>query len=294
MTPLMPASSQASPTVEPRAGSAPVAFIGGGNMARALVGGLLRSGVAPEAVHLAEPRLESREALVRDWGIATHARNRDAASAAATWVLAVKPQVMQAVCLELSALAQSQRPLILSIAAGVRSDQIERWLGGAMRIVRAMPNTPALLGAGASALYAGPRVDADGRDRAEVIMRAAGIACWVDKEEQLDAVTALSGSGPAYFFLLVEAMAAEAIELGLEPPTARLLAEQTCLGAGRMLRESDAGATTLRERVTSPGGTTAAALEVFRQAGFAALVARALRAAADRAAELSTQADSSP
>jgi pyrroline-5-carboxylate reductase len=266
-----------------------IAFLGGGNMARALIGGLLRGGEAA-ALRVSEPRAEARAELAQAFAIATHADNAEAAHGAALWVLAVKPQVMRAVCTALAPLAQAEHPVVLSIAAGIRSDQIERWLGGDLAVVRAMPNTPALLGAGATALCANAKVDGAGRALVERVLGAVGVTCWIDDEEQMDVVTALSGSGPAYFFLLAEALEQAAVAQGLPREPARLLAAQTCLGAGRMLREDGAAAGELRQRVTSPGGTTAAALERFNAGGFAALVAEALDAATRRGAELSALA----
>ncbi len=267
-----------------------IAFLGGGNMARALIGGLLRSGVPAAALRVSEPRAEARTELAQAFAIATHADNAEAARGAALWVLAVKPQVLHAVCAELAALAQDERPLVLSIAAGIRNDQIERWLGGDLAVVRAMPNTPALLGAGAAGLCANARVDGAGRALVERVLGAVGITCWIEDEAQMDVVTALSGSGPAYFFLLVEALEQAAVARGLPREAARALAAQTCLGAGRMLLESGATAGELRQRVTSPGGTTAAALERFGAGGFAALIAAGLSAAVQRGAELSALA----
>ena len=288
-----PAPESRIPSPESRTPGS-IAFLGGGNMARALIGGLLRNGAPAAALRVSEPRAETRAALAREFGIATYADNDTAASGAGLWVLAVKPQVLRAVCTALAPLAQRQRPLLLSIAAGIRGDQIERWLGGGLAVVRGMPNTPALLGAGATALHANARVDGAGRAQAAVVMQAAGVACWIDDEAQMDVVTALSGSGPAYFFLLAEALQAAAAGLGLPPATARLLAAQTCLGAGHMLRADGADAAALRQQVTSPGGTTAAALAVLDHGGFGALVAGAVRAAAQRAAELSIQAETVP
>ena len=259
-------------------------------MARALIGGLLRGGVPAASLRVSEPRAEARAELAQAFGIATHADNAEAARGAALWVLAVKPQVLRAVCAALAPLAQAERPVVLSIAAGIRSDQIARWLGGDLAVVRAMPNTPALLGAGATGLCANAQVDAAGRALAERVMGTVGVNCWIEDESQMDVVTALSGSGPAYFFLLAEALENAAVAHGLPREVARLLAAQTCLGAGRMLREDGAPADALRQRVTSPGGTTAAALERFAAGGFEALVADALAAASRRGAELAAQA----
>ena len=281
-----PASRVPSP--EPRSG--PIAFLGGGNMARALISGLLRSGTSPASLRVSEPRPEARRELAQGFGIATHADNAEAARGAALWVLAVKPQVLHTVCTALAPLAQTGQPLVLSIAAGIRSDQIERWLGGDLALVRAMPNTPALLGAGATGLHANAKVDDAGRALIEQVLGAVGVTCWIDDEAQMDVVTALSGSGPAYFFLLVEALEQAAVAHGLPREVARRLASQTCFGAGRMLLEDGATACELRQRVTSAGGTTAAALERFAAGGFAALVAESLAAATRRGAELSALA----
>jgi pyrroline-5-carboxylate reductase len=276
------------PTSDPQTPGA-IAFIGGGNMARSLIGGLIRDGAEPRNIAVAEPNDDFRAALVRDFGVAVHAANADAARDADVLVLAVKPQVMQTVCAGLHAIAQARKPLIASIAAGIRICQIERWLGGDVAIVRCMPNTPALIGAGASGLCANARCDAAQRDLAQSILSAAGLAVWIDDEALMDTVTALSGSGPAYFFLLVEALEDAAVAQGLPRDTARALATQTCLGAGRMLREDGAAPAELRRRVTSPGGTTQAALESFAANGFDEIVARAIAAATQRGDELSKQ-----
>jgi pyrroline-5-carboxylate reductase len=215
------------------------------------------------------------------------ADNAAAVAGAATWVLAVKPQVLRDMCEALAPLARASRPLVVSVAAGITVKQLQRWLGGDIAVVRCMPNTPALLGAGVTGLYASPQVDADGRDRAETLLAAAGRTVWLDDEAKMDAVTAVSGSGPAYVFLLAEAMQAAADAEGLPADAARTLVLQTILGAARMLTEGDADATELRRRVTSPGGTTQAAIEVFEAGGFGALVARAIGAATQRGRQLS-------
>jgi len=266
-----------------------VAFVGGGNMARSLIGGLIRDGVTPANVSVSEPNAELRAALARDFGIAAHSGNTEAAGDATALVLAVKPQVMKDVCEGLSALVQQRKPLIVSIAAGIRIAQLEQWLGGDVAVVRAMPNTPALIGAGATAACANARVSAAERALAQSILGAAGMFAWIDTEAAMDSVTALSGSGPAYFFLLVEALEEAAVAQGLPRETARALAAQTCLGAGRMLREDGAAPAELRRRVTSPGGTTQAALDSFAQDHFGEIVARAVAAATRRGGELSAQ-----
>ena len=234
-----------------------LAFIGGGNMARSLIGGLLKTGVAASTIRVAEPGAEARDALGREYGVVTYAENRLAAADADVILLAVKPQVMPSIHHELRDLLQRSRPLLISIAAGVRIDQLERWFG-ALPIVRCMPNTPALIGAGATGLYANARVSPAQRAQAQHILDTAGLTRWIDDEALMDTVTALSGSGPAYFFALVEALEAAAVAQGLPRDTARLLAAQTCLGAGRMLAESGEDPRVLRQRVTSPNGTTQA------------------------------------
>ncbi|MBS7456076.1 pyrroline-5-carboxylate reductase [Coralloluteibacterium stylophorae] len=268
-----------------------IAFIGGGNMAASLIGGLC-AGSAPPAIAVADPAEENRARLAsRHPAIAAHASNLDAADGAGVWVLAVKPQVLRTVCGELTALAQERTPLVISIAAGVTASQIDRWLGGGQAIVRAMPNTPSLLGAGATGLYANARVDTAGRAAAETLLATVGRTAWVRDEAQVDAVTAVSGSGPAYFFLLAEAMAEAGEEAGLDRDTARLLAAQTAFGAGRMLAESDEDAATLRRRVTSPGGTTQAAVEALESGGLRDVVRRAVAAAAARGRSLAAEND---
>ena len=273
-------------------GSLPiVAFIGGGNMARSLVGGLLAAGADPAAVRVADPSADARAALASDFGVATFESAADAVDGAEAWVFAVKPQVMRAVCTELAAVAQQARPLVVSIAAGITSAQLDRWLGGGLAVVRTMPNTPALLGAGVTGLYANPRVDAAGRARAEGLLASAGATVWIDDEALMDAVTGTSGSGPAYVFLLAEAMEEAAIAEGLAADAARTLVRHTILGAARMLVESGEPPTELRRRVTSSGGTTQAAIEAFEAGDLRGLVARAVRAATRRGGELSAAND---
>jgi pyrroline-5-carboxylate reductase len=263
-----------------------ITFIGGGNMARSLVGGLIADGVPPGRLSVAEPDAARRAALQRDFGIATDADNAAAAAQAGVVVLAVKPQVMQGAARSVASAVAAQGALAISIAAGIRTAELARWLGAGAAVVRAMPNTPALLGCGATVLYAGDEVAPAQRELAESILRAVGSVSWVQQEAQMDAVTALSGSGPAYFFLLIEAMADAAAELGLPAELARLLAVETALGAARMALESDDPVDALRRRVTSPGGTTEAALEALEAGDFRTLVATALRRAEARSREL--------
>ena len=264
-----------------------IAFIGGGNMARSLIGGLVARGSDPAHLRVAEPVAELRDALARDYGVAVFERAAGAVAGTTTWVFAVKPQVMRSVCEGLATQAQAQRPLVISIAAGITAAQLEHWLGGAIPVVRSMPNTPALLGAGVTGLYASTQVQADGRALAESLLATAGKTVWIHDEALMDAVTAVSGSGPAYVFLLAEAMIAAGEAEGLPPDAARTLALETVLGAARMLTESDVAPDELRRRVTSPNGTTQAAIETFEAGGFRALVAAAIHAARVRGAELS-------
>lgn len=269
--------------------STQIAFIGGGNMARCLIGALIGRGTSAAAITVAEPNAASREALARDFDVIVHAHAREAVAGAALVVLAVKPQVLKDVCTELAPGVASGRPTVISIAAGIRIAQLREWLGVDVPIVRAMPNTPALIGAGATGLIASAQTTDAERARAEAILACAGTTVWIEREELMDTVTALSGSGPAYFFLLVEALEDAAVAQGLARETARTLAAQTCLGAGRMLVEDGAAPATLRERVTSPGGTTAAALDGFAAGNLRELVAHAVAAATRRGKELSQQ-----
>lgn len=271
--------------------ASPIAFIGGGNMARSLIGGLIARGTAADAIRVSEPVDVLRDGLARDFGIATTADNAEAAAPAGLWVLAVKPQVMRAVCEALAPLAQQMRPIVVSIAAGITAAQLQRWLGGGIAVVRTMPNTPALLGAGVTGLFASAEVDANGREQAANLLASAGKTVWIDDEAKMDAVTATSGSGPAYVFLLAEAMQAAAEAEGLPAEAARTLVLETVLGAARMLTESGEPAGELRRRVTSPGGTTQAAIETFQAGGFRALVADAIRNATERGRQLSAAND---
>jgi pyrroline-5-carboxylate reductase len=265
-----------------------LAFIGGGNMARALIGGLLKSGQPAADMAVGEPWEQARSALQRDFGVRVTDDNAAAARGAEALVLAVKPQEAAAVLKALRPTLAAPLPLLISIAAGVRTAELASWCGGA-HVVRTMPNRPALLGAGATALYAPAAVSAAERALAERVMQAAGRTVWVREESELDIVTALSGSGPAYFLLLAEELARAATQLGLEPATAQLLAAQTLYGTG-MLAQSDSDLAGQRVAVTSKGGTTAAALATLEAGGFAALVQRALGAAAARSAELAREA----
>jgi pyrroline-5-carboxylate reductase len=268
----------------------PIAFIGAGNMARSLIGGLVQDGWPEDAIWAVDPDAAQRHTISRRWP-AVHVQ-ADAAQAvghADLVVLAVKPQVLRDVARGLAPAVQARRPLVVSIAAGVRIADIERWLGGNLPVVRCMPNTPALVGSGATALTANTRVDAAQKAAAESILRAVGLTVWLDDESGLDAVTALSGSGPAYCFLMMEAMEDAGVQLGLPRETARLLALQTAFGAAKLALESEEDAATLRTRVTSRGGTTEQALRILESGGLRELMARAMTAARDRSRELADQ-----
>lgn len=264
-----------------------IAFIGGGNMATSLIAGLVADGYAPETLQVSDPSPDRRDLLRARYGVHTFASNLDALSGAETLVLCVKPQLAAQVCREIAAAVAAQRPLLISVMAGVPEDAMQRWLGGALPIVRAMPNTPAMVQTGAIGLHASAAVDTQGRNRAETILRAVGLTRWVASESDIDAVTALSGSGPAYFFLVMEALEQAGVDLGLDAETSRLLTIQTALGAAKMAVESEDTPGRLRERVTSPGGTTERALELLLKADLHALMKRAARAAHDRSVEIS-------
>ncbi len=264
-----------------------ISFIGGGNMAASLVGGLVADGYSPKHIIVSDPDGEKLARLAAQFGIQAAAGNADAVSRADVLVLAVKPQVMQQVAGDLKESVQKHRPLVVSIAAGVREDDLQQWLGGNLPLIRTMPNTPAMIQAGATVLHANPAVTDEQKNLAESVLRAVGLTRWVDNEAQMDAVTALSGSGPAYFFLVMEAMEQAGIELGLSNETARLLTLQTALGAARMAMESSDGPALLRERVTSPGGTTERALGILEQGELRQLFAKALSGAKERSVELS-------
>lgn len=266
--------------------TATIGFIGGGNMAASIIGGLLTSGVDARQLRAGDPSQESLDRLASLGPITTSQDNLDIIPGCDVLVMAVKPQLMKVVCAGIADTVQASKPLIISIAAGVTSDSLNHWLGGNLAIVRCMPNTPALLRCGATGLFANTAVSETQRQQAQQILDAVGLALWVEQESELDAVTAVSGSGPAYFFLMMEAMQASGEALGLSPDVAKQLSQQTALGAARMALESDVDVAELRRRVTSPKGTTERAITIFEDGGFRALVQQALQGAADRADEL--------
>ena len=261
-------------------------FVGAGNMGQALIAGMIRSGIAPGAIGFAEPDSGRATALRAQFPGLVRLEPRELAGSVRTLVLAVKPQILPEVAPALADAVAPQQPLVVSVAAGITTDRIAGWLGPATRIIRAMPNTPALIGAGITGLFANPQTTATDREAAERLLGAVGTTVWVKDEEQMHAVTATSGSGPAYVFLLIEAMTQAAEALGLDPPTARRLTLATVTGAAELAAASEAGPAELRARVTSPGGTTERAVAVFEQAGFAQLFEDAMRAAAARSREL--------
>lgn len=262
-------------------------------MASSLISGLIASGHAPEQIWVSDINPDTLTALKQDLNVNTSANNDDVINAVDVVVLAVKPQTLNAVAQSIAALVQQKKSLVVSIAAGINQNSLSSWLGADTAIVRCMPNTPALVLTGATALHANDKVTDEQCDLAENILRAVGIALWVDDEAELDAVTAVSGSGPAYYFLLMEAMEKAALELGLSQETARLLVQQTALGAAKIALESAESPEQLRKRVTSPGGTTQQAIETFEQGGFTELVSKALHAARDRSIEMSKQMENS-
>ena len=260
-----------------------ITFIGAGNMASAIIGGLIDSGVAPSTITATAPNDSELASIKQRLGINTDTDNNLAVAEADVVVLAVKPQIMRAVCEALRDSVQRQQPLVISIAAGLDASTIDQWLGGQNAMVRCMPNTPSLVGYGASGLYANAKVSDDQRDVATQLMEAVGIVEWVEEEALLDAVTAVSGSAPAYFFLMFEAMEEAAVKLGLPAATARRLAIQTALGAATMAQQSDKDPATLKQNVMSPGGTTERAIQHLEEAQLRTTIADAMQACADRA-----------
>jgi pyrroline-5-carboxylate reductase len=268
-----------------------IGFIGGGNMASSLISGLIASGHSPQDLWVSDINQDALKVLAKNLNVNTSTNNDEIINAVDVVVLAVKPQILSTVAKNATASIQQKQPLVVSIAAGISQQILSQWLGNNIAIVRCMPNTPALVLTGATALHANAQVTAEQHDLAENIMRSVGIALWVNDESELDVVTAVSGSGPAYYFLLMEAMEKAAIEMGMNEVTARLLVQQTALGAAKIALESSESPEQLRKRVTSPGGTTQQALETFEEGGFTALVSKALHAARDRSIEMSKQTE---
>lgn len=268
--------------------STKVGFIGAGNMANSLIRGLISKGMNAQLIWATDIDEEKLQQLGEQCGVNT-ASSKQLAETVDVLVLAVKPQVMEKVCRQLATDLADRSPLIVSIAAGITIGNMTNWLGEASAIVRCMPNTPALVARGASGLFANVCVQADQKKLAEEIVSSVGLCVWVNSEADIDTVTALSGSGPAYFFLFMEAMQEAAIELGLSEDIARQLTYQTALGAAELALHSDDDTATLRRNVTSPGGTTEQAIKLFEEGGLRDLVAGALKAAHDRSIELADE-----
>lgn len=269
-----------------------IAFIGGGNMASALVGGLLKNGLAAQQVAIVEIDPSARERIRTQYAVHTTDDLSSGLAQAAIIVLAVKPQQLRAVAQQLRPLLADQ--LLVTIAAGIRTADLSRWLGGYARVVRVMPNTPATVGAGVSALYAMPEVTAEQRQRAQDVLASVGATLWVSREELMDAVTAVSGSGPAYVFYFMEAIERAATELGLTPEQARVLTQQTFLGASLLAQQSSDPPALLRAKVTSKGGTTERALKSLEEDAVKDKIVRALRQAAQRSCELGDEFGKDP
>ncbi len=258
-------------------------------MATSLMSGLIASGHSPQQLWVSDAVPATLQSHADHLKVNISSSNLAVVEEVDVVVLAVKPQILREVALQIAPAIQSKEVLVVSIAAGISQHSLAQWLGDEVAIVRCMPNTPALVLTGATALHANRKVSDEQKDLAENILRSVGLALWVNEENQLDAVTAVSGSGPAYFFLLMEAMEKAALELGLDEQSARLLIQQTALGAAKIALESAESSAQLRQRVTSPGGTTQKAIETFQHNGFSELVSQALHAARDRSIEMSKQ-----
>lgn len=265
-----------------------ICFIGGGNMATSLIGGLIAKGHAADSISVSDPNESQRDQLTQQYAINTFAECGPAMQDADIVVLAVKPQVMKDVALVVAAAIKdsAKQPLFVSIAAGINLYSLQTWLGQEQAIVRCMPNTPSLIQLGATGLFANTHTSIVQKNLAETVLKAAGIVQWVQNEAEIDAVTAVSGSGPAYYFLLMEAMIDAGIDLGLSRETASELTIQTAIGAAQMAKESDVDTAELRRRVTSPGGTTEQAINTFESAHMRDIVKAALNAANRRSGEL--------
>lgn len=266
-----------------------IGFIGAGNMATALISGLLDGGYPSESIWVSDIDQNKLNRLTQQFGLNAHLDNDEIVRNSEVLVLAVKPQVAQTVLTHIDPGSWRPNQIIISIAAGILESDIERWVGQKIALIRAMPNTPALIRSGATGLHANSEVQAEQKDIAESILRSVGLVVWLESESELDAVTAISGSGPAYFFLLMEAMEECARSLGLDSHTARVLIEQTAFGATKIALEVDQSPAELRQQVTSPGGTTQKALQTFEEGGFRTLVSKALSAAHSRSIEMSRE-----
>ncbi|MCG8517472.1 pyrroline-5-carboxylate reductase [Marinobacter xestospongiae] len=259
-----------------------ISFIGAGNMASAIIGGMIANGFNAENIWVSAPDDQHLQAIRKRFGVSITTDNRYCAQQADIVVLAVKPQVMADVCRDIAPVAQNTRPLMVSIAAGLEAATLDNWLGGGLPLVRVMPNTPSLVGKGAAGLYANSQVSDDQKASVEAVFKSIGSAQWVAQENLLHAVTALSGSGPAYFFLMLEALEAAATKAGIEAGTARELAIQTMAGAAEMAAQSEHDPAQLKRNVMSPGGTTEQAIHTFEDGGLRELVEKAYQAAFSR------------
>lgn len=259
-------------------------------MANSLIRGLIAKGAEAKDIWAADLDTDKLDLLATECGIHSGS-NADVAANCDVIVLAVKPQVMKDACLTLTADLNGRASLLISVAAGITTQHLENWLGATAAIVRCMPNTPALVGMGASGLFANANVSAAQRQLAEEIVSAVGFVSWVAKDSDIDIVTAVSGSGPAYFFLFMEAMQASAIEMGLSEELARELTYHTAAGAAALAQASDDDIATLRRKVTSPGGTTERAILQFENSNLRGLVSKALEAARARSVELAEETD---
>ena len=266
-----------------------IAFIGAGNMGRALIGGLIRNGTDPSHIRVADPSEQQLQSAHAEFSVRTTLSNAAAAEDADVLIVAVKPQAMRDTLSGLAGAVAQRRALLISVAAGVRIDALMQWLGGHERIVRTMPNRPALLGCGVTALYARPGVGDGDRELAATILSSVGGTVWLEREELIDVVTAVSGSGPAYFFRLIELLEEAGRGLGLPTEVARMLSIETAYGAGCMAHQRTSEPAELRAQVTSKGGTTEAAFKELESADLRGIVARAVAAAARRATELAKQ-----
>jgi len=266
-----------------------IAFIGGGNMASAILGGLIENGYNSQHILVGDPSKEKLDELKAQFSVQVFSDNQTVIKQADVVILAVKPQVMQQVIAPLADTLKDKQPLVISVAAGISLESLANWTDASLAIVRCMPNTPALVQQGASGLLANAQVSQEQKQLTDDILKAVGLSVWVENESQLDAVTALSGSGPAYFFLFIESMIAAGEKLGLASETAKTLALQTALGAATMASKSEHEPAQLRKNVTSPNGTTEQAILTFQKLGMENMVEQAMTAAFNRSIELSEE-----
>lgn len=266
-----------------------ISFIGAGNMASAIIGGMLDSGFKASNIWASAPNDDHLQSIRKRFGISVTTDNRYCAQQADMVVLAVKPQAMADVCRDIAPIAQNTRPLMVSIAAGLGTDTLDEWLGGGLPIARVMPNTPSLVGKGAAGLFANDSVSSAQKEMVQSVFEGIGIAVWVEDEALLHGVTALSGSGPAYFFLMLESLEAAATEAGVNPETARQLAIQTMAGAAEMAAKSEHDPAQLKKNVMSPNGVTEQAIHTFEEGGMRDLVKKAYNSAYKRSEEMAKE-----